>query len=751
MIPTPPTMLPKRGTLTRIGRAFASVFLLSGCGDDGAGPDRRGPTQIAIQAGQDQLGIAERPLADSVAVRVLDARGRGVAGATIRFVASHGGKASPSTASTDSSGHAITRWTLGPEAGQQQLTAMIASAPGVEATVRAIASTRPGIARSAVVVDSAVLGLVRDSASLTQGQLRFEVRGNAPVIEVDDVLVGAQGGGYLGRVRSVDHRGGELVVGIEPAALTDIIENGRLELNTSVGLGDRAAQQVPERVKWGRTDVRYLASGVSTDAMGFTLDGTELYRDGEFQVSVVGGHIKFTPTVDVGATFNSFSLAEFHTLATGDLEFSGTIQVVSAKEWTRSGERRLATFARPFVAAIGPVPVVGEIRLDLVMTYRLGAKFSQEMQAGFNSRARLHFGGRYAAGAWEGVWEPAGDFTSRPFVAEHEGDAGLRVSVRPVVTLVLYHLVGPSVYADPFARWTVAVNLEQGRWRTAVDVGLDGGVGLQVAAPPFGAKIVDYKKQFTGPAKTVLADSGSLGLDSVRIEPRGLTLKKDSSALLQLRKYWDDFEVGFGGGRARWSSSNAATVTVGRSGKITAVADSGSAYVHVVAPTYIGTQRDSIYVRVGESDTIRWQANVDLAGTASFGQSDGSVDTTQLNCQLARTQYRVTHVSASVMEFTPVLWKSSYGWFLCNGPQQFPPMTLTRTGDRVTWDGGFTEEYLTDAGLVVKTIWTSSFNGRFPAPDRIEGVYAFTREVHHGGQFRSRMSLSGPWVGREVR
>ena len=85
-----------------------------------------GPTAIAKVSGDGQQGGAGTQLPAPLVVRVTGANGIAAVGVTVTFVAG-GGTATPSTAVTDSSGEASTRWTLPPSAGTASLTASVST------------------------------------------------------------------------------------------------------------------------------------------------------------------------------------------------------------------------------------------------------------------------------------------------------------------------------------------------------------------------------------------------------------------------------------------------------------------------------------------------------------------------------------------------------------------------------------------------------------------------------------------------
>ena len=88
-------------------------------------------------SGADQRARAGRALPEPVVVRLLDAGGSPVEGATVTFTPGEGhGTAEPAAAESDSAGLARTAWTLGPAVGRQSLAASVTGGPSarVEAT-----------------------------------------------------------------------------------------------------------------------------------------------------------------------------------------------------------------------------------------------------------------------------------------------------------------------------------------------------------------------------------------------------------------------------------------------------------------------------------------------------------------------------------------------------------------------------------------------------------------------------------------
>ncbi len=80
------------------------------------------PASVTVLAGDGQTAPPGTALGTAIRVQVLDEYGNPVAGQPVRFASTAGsGSAAPPTVTTDSSGQAVTVWTLGAEDGVQRL------------------------------------------------------------------------------------------------------------------------------------------------------------------------------------------------------------------------------------------------------------------------------------------------------------------------------------------------------------------------------------------------------------------------------------------------------------------------------------------------------------------------------------------------------------------------------------------------------------------------------------------------------
>jgi adhesin/invasin len=117
------------------------------------------PTTLAAVSGNGQTAPAGFEVAEDLVVLLTDANGNGVGGRSVTWVvATGGGAVSPQNTTTDPSGFARTRWTLGATAGQNTLTAVFSGIAPVPFSATASADVPSKIALQSGDNQSAIVG-----------------------------------------------------------------------------------------------------------------------------------------------------------------------------------------------------------------------------------------------------------------------------------------------------------------------------------------------------------------------------------------------------------------------------------------------------------------------------------------------------------------------------------------------------------------------------------------------------------------
>ena len=118
-----------------LGSCFVLLLALNGCSEGLVLPSDGTPAELRLIQGDDQSGAAGAPLADSLEVRVLDARGNPLPRQTVSFrleSALPGAGVSPENSTTRTDGTARAMWVLGATSGIQEVVASVARGAGAE-------------------------------------------------------------------------------------------------------------------------------------------------------------------------------------------------------------------------------------------------------------------------------------------------------------------------------------------------------------------------------------------------------------------------------------------------------------------------------------------------------------------------------------------------------------------------------------------------------------------------------------------
>lgn len=343
---------------------------------------------------------------------------------------------------------------------------------------------------SAIVIDSVQLSLTPDSTGQAAGRYTFRVLGTAPAIEPDDIIVGAQDGGFLRRVVSVSSIGGEIEVQTTAAALAEAVQDGTLLDSVALTLDQAGQLRGSGDIRWGATVFEPLAAPILVRNGEIVLDGAQLAAlPGGLDLVISQGRIRFDPTVRLEVEIRKFAVRKVDASATGVLTFDADLALTSqATVVDVSGETALFTLRKPFLSTIGGLPVAGEVALTFTAVWSVGAGGIIEAGSGFRSSGAVTVGARYlktASPAWSLVKETSVSFAPQPLTFSAALDVYGRVGAKAELRLTLYRVAGPYLYAQGAARAGRSVDLLAGQVHDRCTADVEGGVG-------FDAKILDF-------------------------------------------------------------------------------------------------------------------------------------------------------------------------------------------------------------------------------------------------------------------
>jgi Tol biopolymer transport system component len=359
---------------------------------------------------------------------------------------------------------------------------------------------------AAVVVDSTALVLLSDSLERVSGTYRFRVVGNsAPTLEAGNVIVGAQGPGFLRRITSVSTAGDVITLGTAQAALTDVLERGSFQ--TTVQLTTPAGS--PRAVSGGSADVRYsplqadyLADGVTLAAGALSLKDTDLCKEllngncpDWVKLTIPEGSITFEPGLDIDGSIKNGAIETFHTIATGALSLDLSVKAVATKEFTTEGDKKLAEISKRFAALVAGVPVVGKATISYTVGYKATANLETSYETGATVTTQVAAGARYAAATgWTGVWDTSLQTQQKTTEWEAQAQGDVRIFIRPELKLIFYEVAGPFIQVEPWLKGEAFVGTQQCELK--VSAGIDSKIGFKIEI--LGAQVRDYDEDFPG-------------------------------------------------------------------------------------------------------------------------------------------------------------------------------------------------------------------------------------------------------------
>ena len=150
--------------------SLVALFAFEACGSDATGPSNQPPAHLDAVADLARTAAVGAAVPGGIVVKVTDAGGRAVQGATVALAVTLGnGSTSPRLATTDSKGQATAAWTLGTIVGPNEVTATVS---GVGTTVKFSATGTAGpVSAIAISPQSARLLPAADTTRITAQSL----------------------------------------------------------------------------------------------------------------------------------------------------------------------------------------------------------------------------------------------------------------------------------------------------------------------------------------------------------------------------------------------------------------------------------------------------------------------------------------------------------------------------------------------------------------------------------------------------
>lgn len=350
-----------------------------------------------------------------------------------------------------------------------------------------------------VVIDSTRMALVSGSAEHERGIYRFRVAGAPQPLAVGDVIVGAQGDGFLRRVVRVTEANGEVVLSTGPADLGDALGPVSFQRTITVPMDGPAPPALNgARYSLGPATTQFLADGISLDGAQLNFNNAVLFDASaclsaglstqdcaQFKLGIESGQVSFSPTLDLGASISLLGLTEAHMRVDGTATLRADAFVeVSGSVRNMVLSRPLLRQSRRFVTFVGVVPITGTVTTELVAEGVVAVSAKSRLNAGINSTATASVGAQWTkARGFERTTRFTRSAQALPVRVTAYPSATLRVSIKPRVTVSVLGLPGDSWAAlGPYMSFTLGVDAARGvaPYTLGWGLGADAGVNFRV-------------------------------------------------------------------------------------------------------------------------------------------------------------------------------------------------------------------------------------------------------------------------------
>lgn len=264
------------------------------------------------------------------------------------------------------------------------------------------------------------------------------------------IIVGADDGGYIGRVRSARRAGTRLAVRIDPAWASDAIVSGAADTTIRLTFGSEAdaggccaAPRAPLELVETAPGVRLSAGGI--DLAGVTLLGGA-GREGEPAVAIERGRIDFEPTLGLAISFAPGGVRAGEAVAIGAYAFDADARIRAGAPVNVDAEIALASLSRDVILRIGGFPIAARVTLRFVATVRIEGDVSPAASWTSTASGSLECGAVWRDGVIRKIQGESIAFDAPEVGLEEGREARVSIAVWPAFSMEFFG--EPSIEAS---------------------------------------------------------------------------------------------------------------------------------------------------------------------------------------------------------------------------------------------------------------------------------------------------------------
>jgi len=221
---------------------------------------------------------------------------------------------------------------------------------------------------------------------------------NLPVLHPGHVVVSTAQPGVIARVKTVTAQNGQLVLTTEPAGLTDVIQQGRIEFKNQLNLAQATVKTPTAKRPAAKFDIG--SDGISLSDLSMNLND-------QCSLTVTDGRIDFNPDFDFVMDIQNAKITTFKCVASGivtvnlDVKFDATEATSNlSKDMTL-----VEVESSPYFVTVGLVPIEYRLFMNIKIGAGLTIGDAGSVSGGFDFSTGLRAGAIYENSRWNNLSE----------------------------------------------------------------------------------------------------------------------------------------------------------------------------------------------------------------------------------------------------------------------------------------------------------------------------------------------------------
>lgn len=328
------------------------------------------------------------------------------------------------------------------------------------------------LSRPVVNLDSTAAVLQSSAKQMAQGTFVYG-SGGGLVVNAGDVIVGSSGDGYLRIVRSVVHSGTMLQLETDPAALTDVISDGDLQMVFTAGVTGTSLREL------SRAEESMLP-GVTIENGKIQFNNVTLIGDSARGLSIRDGSIAFTPAGALNVSIHHLAITHFKASVSGSLTVDADLVLGSTGAFTKSDSIAFYTTKGRFVGYVGGLPVYVSVVTVFSFIPSIALDGQATVQTGFTASAGVIVGAEYQNNQWASLTGPNGSVLVKPLTIAVGGKVVGTLGLKAQSQIYLYGVPGPYLWAKPFLEADASVDLLHDSFSSICKAAINAGFGMKV-------------------------------------------------------------------------------------------------------------------------------------------------------------------------------------------------------------------------------------------------------------------------------